>query len=142
MRRGGEEVLAHGRYVQSVEDDNAYLAAGVAGLGILWLPEYMARGPQSHGELVRLFEDWQLDRMPLSLAFPAGRHVSRKLRVFIDWIVELLARQAPAILPPATVPPRRSPTAGAGDPPAPGAFGRSHRVPPAARGAGSARPAT
>jgi len=109
MRRGGEEVRANGRYVLSVDDGNAYLAAGVAGLGLLWLPEYMARGPESRGELVRLFEDWQLDPMPLSLAYPAGRHVSRKLRVFIDWIVELLARQAPAIL----VPGNRSPSAAA-----------------------------
>lgn len=100
MRRGDQEVRAHARYVLSVDDGNAYLAAGIAGLGLLWLPQYMAHGPQSRGELVRLFEDWQLDPMPLSLAFPAGRHVSRKLRVFIDWIVGLLADQSPAILPP------------------------------------------
>jgi DNA-binding transcriptional LysR family regulator len=33
------------------------------------------------------------------VAFPPSRHVSRKLRVFIDWIVELLAQHAPAIQP-------------------------------------------
>jgi DNA-binding transcriptional LysR family regulator len=60
----------------------------------------MAREPLVHGELVPLFEDWQLDPMPLYLAFPPSRHVSRKLRVFIDWIVELMAQQAPAIQPP------------------------------------------
>jgi DNA-binding transcriptional LysR family regulator len=46
-----------------------------------------------------LFEDWHLDPMPLYVAFPPSRHVSRKLRVFIDWIVELLAQHAPAIQP-------------------------------------------
>lgn len=100
MRRGDQEVRAHARYVLSVDDGNAYLAAGIAGLGLVWLPQYMARGPQARGELVRLFEDWHMEPMPLSLAFPDGRHVSRKLRVFIDWIVELVANQSPAILPP------------------------------------------
>ena len=44
--------------------------------------------------------DWQLAPMPMYLAFPPSRHVSRKLRVFIDWIVDLMAQHAPAILPP------------------------------------------
>ena len=60
----------------------------------------MARTPVARGELVPLFEDWQLAPMPLYVAFPPSRHVSRKLRVFIDWIVELLAGHAPAITPP------------------------------------------
>jgi DNA-binding transcriptional LysR family regulator len=100
MRRQGDEVRVQGRHVLSVDDGNAYLAAGIAGLGVLWLPQYMARGPLARGELVRLFEDWQLDPMPMYLAFPPNRHVSRKLRVFIDWIVELMAQHAPAIQPP------------------------------------------
>ncbi|MGY0559029.1 LysR substrate-binding domain-containing protein [Lysobacter sp. A421] len=100
MRRAGEQVPVRGRHVLSVDDGNAYLAAGVAGLGVLWLPQYMARAPQARGELVPLFEDWQLDPMPLYVAFPPNRHVSRKLRLFIDWIVELMAENAPAIQPP------------------------------------------
>jgi DNA-binding transcriptional LysR family regulator len=97
MRRGDEEVRVNGRHVLSVDDGNAYLAADVAGLGVLWLPQYMARTPMARGELVPLFEDWQLDPMPLHVAFPPSRHVSRKLRVFTDWIVELLGKHAPAI---------------------------------------------
>ncbi len=100
MRRGDEQLRLHGRYVLSVDDGNAYLAAGLAGLGVLWLPLYMARAPLARGELVLLFNDWHIDPMPLYLAFPPSRHVSRKLRVFIDWIVELLAQHAPAIQAP------------------------------------------
>lgn len=100
MRKGDERLHVRGRHVLSVDDGNAYLAAGVAGLGILWLPRYMAHGPMARGELVPLFEDWLLDPMPLYVAFPPSRHVSRKLRVFIDWIIELMAQHAPAIQPP------------------------------------------
>jgi len=95
MRRDGEHIGVQGRYVLSVDDGNAYLAAGLAGLGILWLPDYLARAHVANGELVPLFEGWQLDPMPLYIAFPPNRHVSAKLRVFIDWVAGLMALHAP-----------------------------------------------
>ena len=97
MHHNGESVTVHGRYVIAVDDGNAYLAAGVAGLGVLWLPDYMAREHLARGELVGLFDDWRLDPMPMYVAFPPNRHVSAKLRVFIDWIVDLMAQHAPVI---------------------------------------------
>ena len=94
MHRDGEHLDVHGRYAFAVDDGNAYLAAGVAGLGVLWLPRYMAEAHEARGELVPLFEDWRIEPMPLSLAYPPNRHVSTKLRVFIDWVIEVMARQA------------------------------------------------
>ncbi len=99
LHRGAEAVTVHGEYVVAVDDGNAYLAAGLAGLGILWLPEYMAAGPLAQGRLRRLFPEWRLDPMPMYVAFPPNRHVSAKLRVFIDWIVELMTQHAPVVLP-------------------------------------------
>jgi len=93
MHRGDESVNVRGRYVLAVDDGNAYLEAGLSGLGVLWLPDYMAGAHVARGELVPLFKDWCLDPMPLYLAFPPNRHVSAKLRVFIDWIVEVMAGQ-------------------------------------------------
>lgn len=90
MRSKAEQVHIKGRYVLAVDDGNAYLAAGLAGMGILWLPDYMSREHVARGELVPLFEDWRMDPMPMYVAFPPNRHISLKLRVFIDWIVELM----------------------------------------------------
>ncbi|MBA4245649.1 MAG: LysR family transcriptional regulator [Pseudomonas sp.] len=95
MQRGEERIEAQGRPLLTVDDGNAYLAAGLAGLGMLWLPHYMARPHLASGELVRLFDDWQMTPMPMYLAFPPNRHVSAKLRVFIDWVVGLMAEHAP-----------------------------------------------
>lgn len=92
LRRGGSEVQVQGRTRLIVDDGNAYVAAGVAGLGALWLPEYVARAPLARGELVPLFPDWRAEPMPLYVAYPANRHVSLKLRLFIDWVVELLRK--------------------------------------------------
>lgn len=95
MWRDEERIEAQGRPLLIVDDGNAYLAAGLAGLGMLWLPHYMAKPHLASGELVRLFEDWQMNPMPMYLAFPPNRHVSAKLRVFIDWVVALMAEHAP-----------------------------------------------
>lgn len=97
MRRGDEQVEVHGRHTVAVDDGNAYLSAGLAGLGVLWLPRYMAEAHAQAGELVRLFEDWHIASMPMHVVYPPNRHVSAKLRVFIDWTAELMARHAPVI---------------------------------------------
>lgn len=99
MCRHGENLTVQGRYVLAVDDGNAYLAAGLAGIGVLWLPTYMASAHVNQGELIRLFPDWQLAPMPMHIAFPSNRHVSRKLRVFMDWTVELMAQHMPVMGP-------------------------------------------
>jgi DNA-binding transcriptional LysR family regulator len=98
MQRNGESLNIHGRHVLAVDDGNAYLAAGLAGMGVLWLPDYMAREHLARGELVVLFEDWQLESMPLYVAFPPNRHISLKLRVFIEWVAGLMAVHGPVLV--------------------------------------------
>ncbi|MCP8633690.1 LysR family transcriptional regulator [Pseudomonas mosselii] len=97
MQRGEERIEVQARPQLTVDDGNAYLAAGLAGLGMLWLPQYMAKPHLSSGELLPLFEDWHMSPMPMYLAFPPNRHVSAKVRVFIDWIIELMAEHAPVV---------------------------------------------
>ncbi len=95
VQRSTEQVQVRGHHVLSVDDGNAYLAAGLAGLGVLCLPDYMSKTHFALNELTPLFVDWHLDPMPVYLAFSPNRNMSRKLRVFIDWVVELMAVRAP-----------------------------------------------
>lgn len=95
MHREGERVEVQGRYMLAVNDGGAYFVAGLAGLGIIRLPRFMAMAAAARGELVPVFEDWRFDPLPLHVAFAPTRHVSTKLRVFIDWIAELMAVYAP-----------------------------------------------
>jgi DNA-binding transcriptional LysR family regulator len=99
MRRGEEQVSVRGRHLLSVDDGNAYLAAGVAALGALWLPDYMAAPHVATGDLVRLFPEWRIDPMPMHVAFPPNRHVSAKLRAFIEWVAERMGHWAPVDRP-------------------------------------------
>lgn len=95
LHNGTASIQVKGRYRLAVDDGNAYLAAGLAGLGVLWLPRYMSAPHQARGELVPLFESWHLDPLPIYVAYPPNRHISLKLRVFIDWVSELMAQLAP-----------------------------------------------
>ena len=90
-----EHIEIKASYVLAVDDGNAYLEAGLAGLGVIALPVYMAAAHQACGSLIRLFEHWRIKPMPLYLAFPPNRHVNARLRVFIDWIVELMQQHVP-----------------------------------------------
>ncbi|KAB7767051.1 LysR family transcriptional regulator [Xanthomonas maliensis] len=95
LRRGEETVQLRGRHVVATDDGNAYLAAGLAGMGVLWLPQYIAAADLARGTLVPVLDDWALAPMPMFIAFPANRHVSAKLRVFIDWVTGLMSEHAP-----------------------------------------------
>ncbi|ROZ66413.1 LysR family transcriptional regulator [Ramlibacter sp. WS9] len=95
MHRDGETIEVQANYAIAVDDGNAYLEAGLAGLGAIWLPDYMSKAHLLRGELVRILEDWRFDPMPLYVAYRPNRHVSAKLRVFIDWLAALMAQHAP-----------------------------------------------
>ncbi|MGL0742498.1 LysR substrate-binding domain-containing protein [Klebsiella pneumoniae] len=90
-----ERIEITGNYVLAVDDGNAYLEAGLVGLGVIALPNYMAAAHQAVGALIPLFTQWRISPMPLYLVFPPNRHVNAKLRVFIDWIVELMEQHVP-----------------------------------------------
>lgn len=91
MCRQEERLRIRGRYTLAFNDGNAYLAAAIAGLGLVCLPNYMARGPEAQGQLIRLFPDWRVDPMPLHVAFHRNRHANARLRAFIDWVSGLVS---------------------------------------------------
>jgi len=43
------------------------------------------------GQLEMLLEEWSVDPLPLHVVYPQNRHLSAKVRVFVEWIAELFA---------------------------------------------------
>jgi DNA-binding transcriptional LysR family regulator len=41
------------------------------------------------GALVEVLADWAPPPMPFYVAYPFNRNLSVKLRVFVDWVVEI-----------------------------------------------------
>lgn len=94
FRRGDETVEIVGNHIVAVNDASAYLNAGLAQLGVVQLTCFMAGPLLKSGELVRVLEDWDAEPLPVYVVYPPNRHLSSRLRVFVDWVVELIGREA------------------------------------------------
>ena len=84
----GKEIDIQHRYHVSVNESNALLAATLAGLGIIQTFRFMAQPHLDSGELVSLLHDWQPPAEQMYVVYPSNRHLSAKMRVFIDWAIE------------------------------------------------------
>jgi DNA-binding transcriptional LysR family regulator len=84
------EFTPHSRL--GVDDTNAYLAAGIAGLGVLQAPTYMVQSALQAGQLVALLQEWNTHQVPLHVMYRPNRFLSAKVRIFIDWTVSLFER--------------------------------------------------
>jgi LysR family transcriptional regulator, regulator for bpeEF and oprC len=89
--KDGERIELEGRYIVSVNDSNAYLAAGLAGLGIILGPTFMVQQHVARGELVPVLADWWSEPIPVHVVYPPNRHLSTKVRIFVDWVADLFA---------------------------------------------------
>ena len=75
----------------SVNESTAHLTALLQGHGIGQTFSFMAQPHLKRGALVSLFDNWRRPSQTIQLVYPANRHLSAKLRVFVDWAVEMFA---------------------------------------------------
>ncbi|KXU82237.1 LysR family transcriptional regulator [Paraburkholderia monticola] len=90
LTRDGATTEVRGSHQITVNDSGAALAAGLAGLGVLTTYAFLVAPHLQSGALQRLFPDWQGDQIPAHVAYPVNRHLASKVRVFVDWAIELL----------------------------------------------------
>lgn len=90
--RGTEHHEVTTRHIVTVNEGNAYVAAGLAGLGILHTPAFMVDPHIEAGRLRRILPDWDCGSAPLHVVYPPNRHISNRVRVFVDWVAEVIAR--------------------------------------------------
>ena len=74
----------------ALEDENSYLAAAEAGLGVASIPAFIAKDAVERGTLELVLGDWFPEPAPLHVVYVRNRHLSSKVRVFVDWVAELL----------------------------------------------------
>jgi LysR family transcriptional regulator for bpeEF and oprC len=89
--RGGERVQLVLSGQIALNDSYAYTAAGLSGLGIVQMANFLLRPMIEDGRFVPVLEDWSNDPMPIHVVFPQNRYLSNKVRVFVDWVAELFA---------------------------------------------------
>ncbi|MCO5732502.1 LysR family transcriptional regulator [Rhizobium sp. SSA_523] len=88
--RGEEVVEVDPRYIVSVNDARSYVNAIQSGIGIGQTPAFMAADAVARGQLVEILTDWECEKLPLYIVYPQTRHLSNKVRVFVDWLAKLV----------------------------------------------------
>lgn len=71
-----------------VNNGDALRAAAVAGLGIIVTPTFIVGADLAAGRLVRVLPEWEADPIHVYAVYPPGRHLSVKVRAFVDFLAE------------------------------------------------------
>lgn len=74
-----------------VDGAEAYIACGLAGLGLIQIPACDAREHLRRGELVEVLAAFRCAPMHMNLLFPQRRHMPRRTEVFATWLGGILA---------------------------------------------------
>ncbi len=92
------EVDMPARFVTT--DSGAVLSAGLDGLGLVHVSEFVASHHLASGALVRVLPRWRCPSLPMHLLTPASRRRAARVQVFMDWAHALLMRRMGAHLEP------------------------------------------
>jgi LysR family transcriptional regulator, regulator for bpeEF and oprC len=90
--KGEEKLEVYGRYLIAANEAISYLAAAEAGMGIVQVPRLMAEKPFRDGTLQPILKEWTRAPMPIFVVFPPNRHLSSKVRAFVDWAADLFGK--------------------------------------------------
>jgi len=84
-----KEVVIEGAL--SVFGAEVYAASAIAGLGIIQCPHYRMKTQISQGLVQKILAETPPPPMPVSVLYPQNRHMSPRVRVFVDWLSEIFA---------------------------------------------------
>jgi DNA-binding transcriptional LysR family regulator len=84
--RGDEQHTINVKGLLESNDGQILRAAALDGMGILIQPSYIVYDDIVAGRLVPMLDDWDLPRITVNLAYPSRKHLSAKVRTFIDFM--------------------------------------------------------
>ncbi len=61
------------------------------GLGVAYVPEFLVQAELADGRLTSLLEDWLPPPVPIWALYPHNRHLSAKVRLLVDHLVNQFA---------------------------------------------------
>ncbi|NRR32686.1 LysR family transcriptional regulator [Oxalobacteraceae bacterium] len=81
------------RSMVSVSGSSAYVESCLAGMGLIQSPALDLAPQLASGELEEVLPDWRPAPLPLSIVYSHNRHLSARVRVFVDWLSDVLSQQ-------------------------------------------------
>jgi LysR family transcriptional regulator, regulator for bpeEF and oprC len=91
---GNETIPMQATFRLTVNEFNAVPTAGLAGLGIVRILDYMAQPFLESGRLVAILDAWHSPPYPFYVVYQPARNMQKRQRVFIDWLIEQFVRPA------------------------------------------------
>jgi DNA-binding transcriptional LysR family regulator len=76
-----------------VNDFDLLLEAAVAGLGIALLPAERCHQDLKSGKLQRVLPEWCSPEVPVHAVYPSTRHLSPKVKLFVEHVQERIGRE-------------------------------------------------
>jgi len=92
FKRGDETRSLKVKGLLEANDGQVLRVAALDGLGILVQPRYVIHDDIVAGRLVPVLDEWDLPRLQMNIAFQSRRHMSAKVRTFIDFLVDHFER--------------------------------------------------
>lgn len=92
FRRGEETRSVKIKGLLESNDGQVLRTAALDGMGIVVQPKYILYDDLVAGRLVSVLDDWDLPQLSINFAFQSRRHMSAKVRTFIDFLVEHFER--------------------------------------------------
>ena len=89
--QSGQEIVIDGPCRVAVNEVGSYVAAAVAGHGVAQTAGFAVRPFLADGRLRQILSEWTVTPIPLFVVYPPHRHLSNKIRVFVDWVAHLFA---------------------------------------------------
>ena len=90
--RGTEQRTVSVRGLLETNDGQIVRAAALDGMGILVQPVYIVYDDIVAGRLVPVLDEWDLPHLTINLAYPSRKHLSAKVRAFIDFMAGHFAK--------------------------------------------------
>ena len=93
-----ESIAIQGRY--SVNSVQLALSAALRGAGIAVLPAFFCAEALRAGHLAPVLEGWSPGRSEIHVVYPGSRHLSARVRLFVDALIDRFTRLPPWLLGP------------------------------------------
>jgi len=87
----GIQTAVRGQRRISLNDADACIEAGLAGLGIVQMPTFLVQDYVASGKLRVVLDQYPSPALPFFVLYPQNRHFSSKVRAFVEWAAALFA---------------------------------------------------
>ena len=92
----GQRYTVHVEGQLAINDDLAMRQFALDGLGIVQMPRILLQGALERGELVPLWDEAECATVTFAVLYPSRYELPAKVRLFVDWLVDIGGGLLPA----------------------------------------------